>query len=77
MKKLTKEEPKSKLKMISYAKVRGKSEYYKMMNKLMKNPTKQEQAFDEQFDPMKAIEQLVDEAKRLKEKYSNKEKGAR
>jgi len=35
--------------------------------------TKQEQAFDEQFDPMEAIEQLLDEAKRLKEKYSDKE----
>jgi len=30
--------------------------------------------FDEQFnDPMEAIGQLVDEAKRLKEKYSDKE----
>jgi len=37
--------------------------------------TKEEQAFDEQFnDPMEAIEQLLDEAKRLKEKYSDEEK---
>jgi len=36
--------------------------------------SKQEQAFDEQFNnPMKAIGKLVDEAKRLKEKYSDKE----
>ena len=41
----------------------------------MKKLTKEEQAFDEQFDPMEAIGQLVDEAKRLKEKYSDKEKG--
>jgi len=40
----------------------------------MKTMTKQEQAFDEQFNnPMEAIEQLVDEAKRLKEKYPDKE----
>jgi len=40
----------------------------------MKKLTKEEQAFDEQFNnPMEAIGQLVDEAKRLKEKYSDKE----
>jgi len=40
----------------------------------MKKLTKEEQAFDKQFnDPMEAIEQLLDEAKRLKEKYSDKE----
>jgi len=41
----------------------------------MKKLTKEEQAFLEQFDPMEAIGQLVDEAKRIKEKYSDKEKG--
>ena len=44
-----------------------------IINKMNKE---EEQAFDEQFNnPMEAIGQLVDEAKRLKEKYSDKEKG--
>jgi len=40
----------------------------------MKKLTKKEQAFDEQFNnPVEAIKQLLGEAKRIQEKYSDKE----